>query len=294
MNYPIPFPMMNNIPLKRFFVSVLGVGFWVLAACTLLAAETPVPAPSQFLVNDYAGMLQREQVVALGQKLSKYANETSTQIVVVTEETLDGNTDFDRALAIYDKWGIGSSEAKSNGVLIYVAKNERKIRIMTGQGSEGFLPDVIAKRIIDQAIGPYFKQGQFYVGLDKGTSAIMDFGKGEYTNDTQPANEEGFPFIILLFLLFFIFIIVLRIINRRNKGPYDKNNDDDGGYYRGGRYDYPQQRGGGWIIFPGGGGGWSNGGGGSNSSDGWGGFGGGGFGGFGGGFTGGGGAGGDW
>jgi uncharacterized protein len=258
------------------------------------------------LVNDYANLLSRNENQRLTRKLTKYAQETSTQIVIFTENSLEGGDAFNRALDIFDKWGIGGSQRKSNGVLIYVAKAEQKIRIMTGQGAEGFLPDILSDRIIEQIIVPNFKQNRYYRGLDRATSAIMEIGQGEYTNEQQgqPKEKRQAKGMIPAILIILVILILVLVISRYNRRSQD--NDDDGGYYRGGRYDMDPSRkrrrrdggGGGWWIFPFpffGGGGWSSGGGdfggggGDFGGDDW-----GDFGGFGGGMTGGGGAGGEW
>ena len=255
---------------------------------TLLSAQKTVPEPTQFLVNDYADLLSRNEEVALGRKLRDYVGETSTQIVVVTEKSLQGDDPFSYAQRLATAWGIGGGE-NDNGVLIYVAKDERQVRIQTGRGTEGFLPDVTAKRIIENIIVPAFRSGDYYRGLDRATNAIMDLGRGEYEGDGFSGGGEAIPDWVII-----LFIILLIIILSRMSNHHD--DDDDGGYYRGGRYDMPNRRyrRGRTIIFPGGG--WSRGGGGSSGGgmDGWGGFGGGGFGGFGGGSFGGGGAGGSW
>lgn len=286
---------MNNIPamyrirpLVRLFALVFCMS-WV--ATTPAWAQKNVPAPTQFLVNDFAGLLSRQEVVALGQKLRDYAAETSTQIVVVTETSLEGDDAFEYVQRLATTWGIGGGE-NSNGVLLYVAKDDRQVRIQTGYGTEGFLPDVTAKRIIDGIITPAFRQGRYYDGLNRATDAIMDLGRGEYTGGGGARKSEEVPgWIIIVFLM--AFILLVSWWTHRN--PDDDDDDDDGGYYRGGRYDMPRhRRRGGTIIIPGGFGGGGFGGGGFGGGDGWGGFGGGGFGGFGGGGFGGGGAGGSW
>lgn len=257
-----------------------------------ISAQQPIPAKTNDLVNDYAGMLSANEEDQLRRKLTQYALETSTQIAVVTEASLNGETAFDRGLAIAHGWGIGGSAQNDNGVLLYIARDDRRIQILTGYGAEGFLPDAIAKRIIDQVITPAFRQGQVYVGIDKATSIVMDLGKGEYTAEDVPAgSSDGIPPVVIFGLILLVFIILSYYGNRHND-----DDDDDGGYWRNGPYDMNdphrqvrkrRRRGGGFIIFPGGGGGFGGGGGGFGG-------GGGGFGGFGGGGFGGGGAGGGW
>ena len=254
--------------------------------------------PSEYLVNDYAGVLQRQEVIRLGQKLRSYALETSTQIAVVTENSLQGDDPFDYTIKLAQEWGIGGEQ--DNGVLIYIAVADRKIAIQTGYGAEGFLPDAMANRIITNIMQPAFRAGRYYEGLDRAAQSIMDLGRGEYTNDNPTGRRKATGGLPLLPML--IFMIIIMVVIARLFGGNSDDDDDDGGYYRGGRYDDPRRRrrrsrrrgGGGWIFLPGPGGGWSGGGGGGGGNDGFGGFGGGGFGGFGGGDFGGGGAIGDW
>lgn len=286
------FPTAKRYPFSRY----VWLAFWLFALVLPGRAQQPVPAPTDEVVNDYANLLSAREDEQLTRKLAQYARQTSTQIVIVTEPSLEGGDPFNRALEYYEAWGIGGSREKSNGALIYVARDDRKVRIMTGYGAEGFLPDALAKRIIDEIITPNFRQGRYYRGLDRATSAIMELAQGEYTNENpQQGNgkkeaEGGLPALLVI-----AFVIILIVVLSRMGGGDD--DDDDGGYYRGGRYDMDRRRrgrrGGGWMIFPfpwigggGGGGGWSGGGGGGGD---W-----GGFGGFGGGLTGGGGAGGEW
>lgn len=292
---------MNNSNVTNFF-AVFSLRRALLVPALLLfsfvlSAQRPIPAKTNDLVNDYAGMMSRGEQDQLRRKLVQYSLETSTQIAVVTEPSLQGEAAFDRALAIAHGWGVGGSSKKDNGVMIYVSRDDRKIQILTGYGAEGFLPDILAKRIIDQDIKPAFREGKIYVGLNRATDTVMKLGKGEYTADdvqSQPVGSIG----ISPFFIFVIVILVFFLISYYNNRHDD--DDDDGGYWRNGPYDMDDEPGrqvrrrrrrggGGWVIFPGGFGGGGGGGGG-----GFGGGGGGGFGGFGGGGFGGGGAGGDW
>ncbi|MCF8247623.1 MAG: TPM domain-containing protein [Saprospiraceae bacterium] len=260
--------------MKIFFKNIPLFLFLLLPFFAEAKEVPPAPNPPK-LVNDFAGILSSGEVQALEQKLVAYDDSTSTQIAVVIEETLDGDDVFDYSHRLATAWGIGR-EGKNNGILIYIAIADRKLWIQTGYGTEGFLPDALAKRIIERIIAPNFRNQNYYQGLDQATTAIIQLGNGEYVND-DPRDSGNLPIpVIIIFLVLFIVIII--IISKGGGG---------GGYNRRGRYD----AGGGWIMFgPGGGSGWGGGGG----SSGWGGGGGGGFGGFGGGGFGGGGAGGSW
>lgn len=266
----------------------------ILLSFSLLAiGQKQIPARTNMLVSDFAGLLSSQESQQLERKLRDYARATSTQIAIVTENALEGEDPFDYSYRLARAWGIGGGEY-DNGVLIYVAKQDREIRIQTGFGAEGFLPDALAKRVIDNIITPAFRQERYYSGLDRATSAIMELAQGEYTGEGQQQQQQrdakgGVPAILIIAVI----IIVILLLSRMGQ---DDDDDDDGGYYRGGRYDHHprrKRRGGGWIFLPGP---WI-GGGGSGGGGGWGGLGGGGgggWGGFGGGDFGGGGAGGSW
>lgn len=269
----------------------LFLSFFLLLGLQLIAKDVPEKPNPPRLVNDFAGLLSAQERNALERKLVAYDDSTSTQIAIVIERSLEGDDPFDYSFRLAEKWQIGR-KGKDNGILFYIAVEDREIYIQNGYGVEGFFTDNIARRVIENVVKPAFRQNQYYQGLNRATDIVIAAGNGEYTNDGRRNNGStgiGVP-VILLFLL--IFLVVIIIANRNS------DDDDDGGYYRGGRYDmdpYPRRRrrrgGGGWIIMPGGfggggGGGWLDGGGG--------GFGGGGFGGFGGGGFGGGGAGGSW
>lgn len=261
-----PTTMNRKITSVLFFISLLA---------PVLMAAKQVPPASNTLVTDYAGILSPQEQAALERKLVAYDDSTSTQIAVVIEPSLDGDDLFDYTMRLVEAWGIGR-KGKNNGILLYVAFQDRKVIIQTGYGTEGFLTDAMAKRIIETVIKPAFRQGRYYEGLDRATDVMIQLGSGEYVNDEDRSQGGGIP----VGLIILIIIIILILLNR-------SGHDNDGGFGGGGRYDSGRRRGGGWIFLPGGGGsGWSGGGGG--------GFGGGGFGGFGGGGFGGGGASGGW
>lgn len=250
------------------------------------AKQIPDPPNPPRLVNDFANILKPTEVNALERKLVAYDDSTSSQIAIVIENSLEGDDLFEYSYRIAREWDIGR-KGKWNGLLIYVAAQDRKVGIHVGQGLQGTVPDALAKRIINNVIRPAFREGQYYAGLNRATSAIMDLASGEFENDET--ESEGIPILPILIIIFAIILIIY------------SNRNDGGGYYRGGRYDYDQTKGkkrrrggGGWIIVGDPFGGWGRSGGGGGGFGGLGGGGGfGGFGGGGGGFDGGG-AFGDW
>jgi uncharacterized protein len=232
--------------------------------------ELPLRPNPPTLVVDYTNTLSADQTYALEQKLTTFDDSTSSQISVVILESTGDRDIADFAFALGRAWGIGNKEF-NNGILVLVAKNDRKIFIATGYGLEGALPDALAKQIIANEIRPNFRENDFYRGLDEGTNAIIKAIQGEYKapEGYNQKDKKGVPGIVIIIIV----IIIMSIIKRGGGG---------GGHYN--RRGY--HRGSGMWLFPGAGG--FGGGFGSGSSSG------GGFGGFGGGSFGGGGAGGDW
>ena len=258
---------------KIFFLFLLTV--FSLAAFSQNLPKRPEPPR---LVNDYTNTLTEDQKQSLENKLVAFDDSTSTQIAVVIIPTLDGYDVAEYNVALGRAWGVGGKEF-SNGVVLLIAKNDRKLNIATGYGVEGALPDITAKHIIDDEIVPNFKGDDYYRGIDQGTDAIIKAVKGEYNVARQPRTKGiGSGKVILV-----IIIIVFLILSSLGGGGKGKGGFMSRRGYRG-LTDA-------WILSTllggggrGGGGGWSGGG----SS------GGGGFGGFGGGSFGGGGASGSW
>lgn len=239
-----------NKPIKYF-----------LLLCLYLFQFTPtfakeIPAKSKLLVNDYAGVISASDKESLEQMLVAYFDSTSTQIAVVIESSLEGDDLFDYCQRLSTAWGIGEKD-KNNGVLLYVAIEDRKIRIHVGYGLEGLLTDALTKRIIEKQIKPNFKNQQYAQGIYEATLSMMQIASGEYVN----TRKEGKP-STLKSILIILFVIVIIILTSRKGGGR--------GGLRGRGFGSPMYWGG---TF--GGGGFSSGGGGG----GFGGFGGGGFGG---------------
>ncbi len=267
------------------FITLFLTFFLVCSSCAVYAqAEIPPKPKQQTSVYDAAKMLSGNEKITLERKLINYADSTSTQIVVATINTVKGENIALFATKWAHEWGIGQKD-EDNGVLVLVAKDDRKLWITTGYGVEHLLTDNLAKRIITNIITPEFKKGNFYGGLDRGTSAIIQILSGEYqeTRNFDRTGDNGIP-IIFIILFFIIIIILLSNIKRGGGGRRRRYRNDDAA-----RSILEA------IILSKSGRGGFGGGGGFGGSSGGGSFGGGGFGGgFGGGGFGGGGAGGSW
>ncbi len=187
----------------RKFLAIIFLLFSVCAYAQLDKRIPPRPNPPK-LVNDLANILTEEQEQALESKVVAYNDSTSTQIAIVTIPTLGGYEDEEFAIALGREWGVGGKEF-NNGIVILVAKDDRKIRIEVGYGLEGAIPDITAQTIIDYSITPAFKEEQFYRGLDHGVDDIMKAAAGEYTAPKKKTGSArkgiGFGLIILIIII---------------------------------------------------------------------------------------------
>ena len=255
---------------KLFLLLLLFISGIAFGQIDKYAPKRPSPPK---LVNDFTQTLTIEQVQALENKLVAYDDSTSSQVAVVIIPTTGDYPIEDVALRILRDWGVGG-QGKNNGIVLLIAKDDRKVRIEVGYGLEGAIPDMIAASIIDHEITPNFKEGNFYRGLDEGTSAIIKAAAGEYKApaDYSKRKKKGLNIGTIIFIIIILIIVF-------------------GGAGSGGGGGYVSRRGyrGWWLPT----GGWTGGGGGGGGG-GWSGGGGGGFGGFGGGGGGGGGASGGW
>lgn len=169
----------------------------------------------QTSVYDYANVLGSSEKAQLEEKLIKYSDSTTTQIVVITIESLQGDDIGILTPKWGHAWGIGGTQQNDNGVIILVAKEERKIWISAGYGLEDRLSAGIGGEITRNIIIPEFKAGSYYNGLDKGTDAIIEVFKGKYKG-TRQENGDGIP-IEMIFALIIFFIILMFIISKNNK-----------------------------------------------------------------------------
>jgi len=266
--------------------SIRSIVFFLLLAVSWNAWSDDLPDrpnPPR-LVNDLASIFSPEQRAALEQKLIAYNDSTSTQIAVITISDLKGYDIGDFAQRLGQKWGVG--QAKNNNGLMMVIKPKLSANdkggawISTGYGMEEKIPDITARRIINQIMIPEFQQGDMYAGVDQAVDVIIGLCSGTYQADSLEKKDNGDLAALLVPLI--LFIIILFSFRKNKYRQFDGSSSSSGSRP---------------IFMPGG---FLNSGGGGRSSSGGfgsfggGSFGGGGFGGFGGGSFGGGGAGGSW
>ncbi len=167
----------------------------VLALLALLggaagAAAKEVPFLSGRVVDE-AGLLPPDRAAALEEELRRLEEETGAQVVVLTVESLEGEVLEDYALRVAETWEIGRGDGIDDGVVLLVSRDDRKLRIEVGYGLEGVLPDLAAKRIIDGAIVPRFKAGDFAGGVEAGVDSIAGAIREEPGAVPEEASRVG-------------------------------------------------------------------------------------------------------
>ena len=188
--------------LQLLLAGLLPVAFSILAA----AADVP---PLKARVTDLTATLNAQQSAALEQTLAEFEARKGAQIAVLLVPTSQPDTIEQYGVRAFESWKLGR-KGVDDGVLLVIAKNDRKLHIEVGYGLEGILPDAIAKRIIEDDIVPRFKQGDFYGGIRAGTDRIMRVVEGEklpppasQTSARTHPQAEGFnlDWIIPAFML---------------------------------------------------------------------------------------------
>lgn len=178
-----------------------------LSSPHVLALDVP---PLKGRVNDYAAMLSpyaKQQLEGILRDLEK---TDSTQIVVLTIPTLEGEVLEEFSIKVVDQWKIGQKDL-DNGAVLLITKKERKIRIEVGYGLEGTLTDLMAGRIIRNVLVPQFRAGNIDQGVLDGVQAMIGVVRGEYQAPEKIPSRKGsksrgtpFPFIILIAVAFLI------------------------------------------------------------------------------------------
>ena len=165
-------------------------------------------------IVDSTHTLSSSQYDRLYRKLQQYNDTTSTEVFVMLTKTTFGEEIKYYAAQLGDTWEIGQ-EGKDNGVVLLVAKDDRKVAIQTGYGVEAFLTDAISRRIIEQAILPRFKEGDFYGGIDDGTDYIFKALDGQFQG-TGNFKDQDFPIELIMLFITFIVIMIVLSRNRHN------------------------------------------------------------------------------
>jgi uncharacterized protein len=186
--------------------------------------DIPKKPALQTSVYDDANLLSANDEAELTQKLIKYSDSTSTQIVIATVENLKGESASRVAPDWAQQWGIGQAK-EDNGIFILVSRDDRDMYIATGYGVQGRLPAGTVGTIIRSYITPQFKSGNYYAGLDKGTDAIFLALNGKFKETRVKKEHDGGMAGLLPFIIFIIILVVVFL----GRGTRGGNNRGGGG-----------------------------------------------------------------
>lgn len=170
-----------------------------LALCCLLlffgsgesrsqTAAAPAAAPKLAQhVTDTTGTLSAGQIAELEQRLAEFEKRKGSQVAVYMTSSLDGQSLEEAALSAAEKNRLGRAKI-DDGVLLFIAKDDRKVRIEVGYGLEGAIPDAKAGRIIREYLAPNFRKGDYYQGISEATGALVQLIDGE---ELPPPLQDG-------------------------------------------------------------------------------------------------------
>jgi uncharacterized protein len=211
---------MRSASLVRGFLLIVAV------ALPAFAVDPPIPQPQGY-VNDLAGVIPPDARQRMTQTIQTLKDKTGSEIAVLTVPTTDPLDDFTYAMRVADAWKVGR-KGQDTGVLIVLATQDRKLRILTGYGIEGILPDGLVGAIQDREMVPAFRAGRLGEGLERGVTAIADRITKGYEGEPPPRDEaqgvEISPLALLLILL--LVFLFLAWLSRRSGGG------GGGNYYR--------------------------------------------------------------
>ena len=175
-----------------------AAGFLLLLCALSAWAQVAVPELSH-RVTDLTATLDAAQVAALEGKLAAFEAQQGSQIAVLIVPTTQPEDIAQFGIRVAEQWKIGRAKI-DDGVILIVARDDRKLRLEVGYGLEGAIPDAIAKRVIAETITPYFKADDYYGGIDAGVQQLMRLIEGEPLPPPSASvggGDDG-PFVILI------------------------------------------------------------------------------------------------
>ncbi len=244
------------------------------AAIATPAVEFQVPKNDGW-VTDRADILSSADESALEARLEEWKKRTGHQIAVLTIPSLEGESLEQASLAVLRGWGVGTAE-RQDGALLFVARDDRKMRIEVGYGLEGALTDSISGRIIRDVIAPKFRSKAFSAGIRAGVESMIGVVEGGV--DSVPALQgkkrgaAAGAVALMVLILILVFASIARRVQGAGRrrggggiGPFLGSGGFGGGFggFGGGRGGGGFGGGGGFSGFGGGGGG------GGGASGGW-------------------------
>ncbi|MBC3875756.1 TPM domain-containing protein [Undibacterium flavidum] len=161
----------------------------IISSSSAYAEQIAIPKLSH-RITDLTQTLTPEQTEALAKKLEALEKTKGSQIAVLMLPTTGEEGIEQFSIRVVDEWKLGRTKI-ADGVLLLIAKNDKRVRIEVGRGLEGALTDVTSSRIIREFIRPAFKQNDFYGGINVGIDKISAVIEGEPLPAPAPTSNQG-------------------------------------------------------------------------------------------------------
>jgi uncharacterized protein len=196
--------------------ALVMLALWIGAAAPAALAQIALP-PLEGRVTDLTGTLTAQQQSALEDRLAAFEKRKGAQVAVLILPTTEPETIEQFGVRLLESWKLGR-KGVDDGVALIVAKDDRALRIEVQYGLEGVLNDATSKRIIEEAIVPRFRQGDFAGGIDAGVDRILGVIEGE----TLPAPDPSWPkdepaqvnWLVLMFVGFWFAMLARQVLGR--------------------------------------------------------------------------------
>ncbi len=204
--------------MRLVLAALLAAGITAAAATGAARAEVPVP-PLQARVTDLTGTLSAQQKSELESKLAAYEARRGSQMAVLLVPTTRPEEIEQYSIRVAEAWKIGR-KGVDDGIILVVAKDDRRLRIEVGYGLEGVIPDSLARRVIDERIVPRFREGDFYGGVRDGVDQLIRLAEGERLPAPVPASRHGISDPMGLLVPAIIFTVVIGAILKTLLGRF--------------------------------------------------------------------------
>lgn len=211
----------------RALIVMLAAGLLALTASTAAAAQDLPPRPDG-PVYDGADILSAATEAQLDSTLRAYNRETGYAVIVATVPSLNGENIDPYATRLFSTWGIGG-EQRDTGLLLLIARDDRKMRIEVGYGLHPYFGGIMAGRVIRNTIRPRFQAGDFDGGVTDGVAAIIDHlanspedavaieEAAQAAEEQRARSDGGLPVGALIWLAFMFFFFILPILKGRSR-----------------------------------------------------------------------------
>ncbi|MEI7763911.1 MAG: TPM domain-containing protein [Comamonadaceae bacterium] len=210
-------PKRQSAGLAKWIRMLLALCAGLLLMHPLTQAQQAIPALTAH-VMDHSATLDAAQLAQLEAKLAAFEQSRGAQIVLLLVPTTQPEDIASYSQRVADSWKVGR-KGIGDGLLLVVAKSDRKVRIEVAKALEGAIPDLASKRVIDEAVTPRFRQGDFAGGLDAASEQIMALIRAEALPEPAGASvlkgvRLGFDWIDLAVFIFFAVPVVAGLARR--------------------------------------------------------------------------------